>query len=220
MTPSHTDLKKEFQVERIAFFSDAVFAIAITLLVIEIKVPEFHRPVKAHELAHVLLELIPKFAGFIVSFFVIAMYWVNHHRFFKYINHYSSKLIWNNMLMLFSIALMPFSSAFYSEFWQSNLILPLGFYVFNICLTGLFNTRMWYIISNPANKLSEGLTDKHLVGFYKMRSIVPPAVFMLSFIVGHFNLMLAYWCPILIFVCMLAVNTYYKKKAPHIFKKV
>ena len=65
----HNELRKEFQLERLILFSDAVFAIAITLLVIEIKIPEFpHDTVTDAQIGHALTELIPKFIGFLVSF--------------------------------------------------------------------------------------------------------------------------------------------------------
>ena len=77
--------KKEFQLERIILFSDAVFAIAITLLVLEIKVPE----IEGHtdiDLLNTLLHLTPKFIGFFVSFFVIGQNWVVHHKLFCFVN--------------------------------------------------------------------------------------------------------------------------------------
>lgn len=216
----HPDLKKEFQVERIAFFSDAVFAIAITLLIIEIKVPEVHgEQFSSEEIFKGLLKLIPKFIGFIVSFFVIALYWVNHHQLFKYVVHYSPKLIWTNLFLLFSIVLMPFSSAFYSDYWLSYSAVPLGFYVVNICFTGFMNTRLWYIISNPANKLSQGLESAAFVAYSKTRSMIAPCVFLLSFLVSIFSMRIAYWCPALIFVIMILLKKQYRKKHPELFIK-
>ncbi|RWY52435.1 TMEM175 family protein [Mucilaginibacter gilvus] len=214
------DLKKEFQVERIAFFSDAVFAIAITLLIIEIKVPEVHgERFSSAEIVQGLFALIPKFIGFIVSFFVIALYWVNHHQIFKYVVHYSPKLVWTNLFLLFSIVMMPFSSAFYSDYWLSYSAVPLGFYVVNICLTGFMNTRLWYVVSNPANKLSEGLTNRAFVSYCKARSMIAPFVFLLSFLVSTFSMRIAYWCPGLIFVFMMFLKRYYRKKHPELFIK-
>ncbi|MFT3908664.1 MAG: TMEM175 family protein [Ferruginibacter sp.] len=87
--------KANFQLERIALFSDAVFAIAITLLIIEIKVPEIHTPtISDKQLWHQFIEIIPKFIGFFISFFVIALYWFSHHRVFKYVIHSNEKLLW------------------------------------------------------------------------------------------------------------------------------
>ena len=78
--------KDVFQLERIALFSDAVFAIAITLLIIEIKAPDIPMSTATDSsLLHSLVESIPKFIGFIVSFFVISLYWVSHHHMFYYV---------------------------------------------------------------------------------------------------------------------------------------
>ena len=77
------ELKKEFQLERMILFSDAIFAIAITLLVIEIKVPAFNRHTATDpQLQDSLAEMIPKFVGFLLSFMIIGAYWITHHRIF------------------------------------------------------------------------------------------------------------------------------------------
>jgi uncharacterized membrane protein len=220
MALHHNELKKEFQVERIAFFSDAVFAIAITLLIIEVKVPEIHGDhVNSHAIAIGLTKLTTKFIGFIVSFFVIGMYWVNHHQLYKFVSHYNAKLVWANLFLLFSIVLMPFSSAFYSEYTGALSMVPLSWYVFNITLTGAMNTRLWFIVSNPAYKLSTGLDNHNLANYFKTRSMVPPLVFLFTFLMGFVYIPLAYWCPVLIWPCMAMVKRYYAKHHPEIFDK-
>ncbi|MFZ1262995.1 MAG: TMEM175 family protein, partial [Chitinophagaceae bacterium] len=112
----HNELRKEFQLERLILFSDAVFAIAITLLVIEIKIPEIHENVSDKALLQSLGHLIPKFIGFIVSFMMIGLYWTVHHRMFGFVTSYSRKLLILNLVFLFFVALMPFSTGFYSEY--------------------------------------------------------------------------------------------------------
>src|SRR6478736_8031327 len=131
--------KKEFQVERLVFFSDAVFAIAITLLIIEIKVPEIKGALTEKNFLHSLWVIAPKFVGFVFSFFIIGLYWFIHHRMFGYVTGQNGKLIWLNLVFLFSIVLMPFSTAVYSEYSSAGyikLISPYAVYVANICLTG------------------------------------------------------------------------------------
>jgi len=74
MNELHNELKKEFQIERMILFSDAVFAIAITLMAIEIKVPVIEEHgVTDHELLKALGHLVFKFIGFIISFFIIGL---------------------------------------------------------------------------------------------------------------------------------------------------
>ena len=79
--PLHNELKKEFQLERLILFSDAVFAIAITLLVIEIKVPGHAKIQEAGSLYNALIQLWPHYLSYFVSFFVIGVWWSSMHHF-------------------------------------------------------------------------------------------------------------------------------------------
>ena len=102
----HNELRKEFQLERLILFSDAVFAIAITLLVIEIRIPDKHE-MQLHEgvsdkaLLHALGLLIPKFLGFLVSFMLIGLYWTIHHRMFGFVTGYDRKLFFSTLFFFF-----------------------------------------------------------------------------------------------------------------------
>jgi TMEM175 potassium channel family protein len=104
--------------ERVVFFSDAVFAIVITLLVLELKVPhltEHNEPA----LQHALVELIPRVLGFVISFLIIGLMWVEHHRVFRYIADYDAGLLWRNLLLLLCVSFVPFPTALFSEnFWS------------------------------------------------------------------------------------------------------
>jgi uncharacterized membrane protein len=190
MNNLHHHSKKEFQVERLVFFSDAVFAIAITLLIIEIKVPEIKgHLISEHSFLKELLSLTPKFLGFIFSFFIIGLYWFIHHRMFGYIVNYNGKLIWLNLFFLLSIVLMPFSTAVYSEYSSPeyiNLISPYAVYVINICLTGFINFLMWSYVGNPKNKLTEELPKGDFLKIAKIRSLLMPSVFVASLFTAAF----------------------------------
>jgi uncharacterized membrane protein len=110
-----TEVRSEFQVERIAFFSDAVFAIAITLLVLDVEVPHLGREAGEAALMQALLEQIPKILGFVVSFLVVGTYWTSHHRFFRWIQGYDPTLVWRNLLFLLAVSFIPFPTAVLSE---------------------------------------------------------------------------------------------------------
>ncbi|GAB3909791.1 TMEM175 family protein [Mucilaginibacter boryungensis] len=225
------DLKKEFQIERLVLFSDAVFAIAITLLIIEIKVPELNlaelrrnNPEFIQHPDRALLELLSsemlaKFIGFVVSFVVIALYWINHHLLFGMLHNYSRKLIWANLRFLFTIVLMPFTSAFYSDYWMSGLITPIAFYSINILLSGLTILQLWRMITNPANNLCVSPPPPALVSYYKARSLTAAIVFMVSFGIAYISVNWAYGTPIIIPLVMWGIKAYYRKKAPQIFTK-
>ena len=208
----HNELKKEFQLERLILFSDAVFAIAITLLVIEIKIPEIHeKPVTDNAVLHKLRELIPKFAGFLVSFFLIGQYWIVHHRMFSFVINFTDRLIWLNILFLFAIALMPFSTGFYSEYVLRGVVTPVIFYTANIALLGLANFLMWRYLSNQKNNLTENLTPA-LAKYFSLRALTVPVIFVIFSFVYLYYPTIAFFIPILIpFIMRLIFNPMKKK---------
>ena len=100
------------ELERILFFSDAVFAIAITLLVLNIEVPDIPQDLVAEELPGQLLGLWPKYLSYVVSFLVILIFWISHHTIFSNIRGYDRVLIWLSSLFLMFVAFLPFPTAF------------------------------------------------------------------------------------------------------------
>jgi len=212
MEQLHNELKKEFQLERMILFSDAVFAIAITLLVIELKVPEIERSeLTEKKLLEALAHLLPKFFGFIVSFMFIGIYWTVHHRLFGYVINYTPKLLRLNLLFLFAVALMPFSTAFYSEYIMKHVITPVVFYTANIIMLGVFNLFMWRHISNPKYKLSEGLSRQD-AKYFSFRAVLVPCMFTLFAFVYLVNPFVASYLPILVPIVMRLIKKQHEKK--------
>ena len=208
----HNELKKEFQLERLILFSDAVFAIAITLLVIEIKIPEIHeKPVTDNAVLHKLAELIPKFVGFLVSFLLIGQYWIVHHRMFSFVINFTDRLIWLNILFLFAIALMPFSTGFYSEYVLRGVVTPVIFYTGNIALLGLANFLMWRYLSNQKNNLTENLTPA-LSKYFSLRALTVPIIFVIFSFVYLYNPTIAFFIPMFIPLIMRLIFNPMKKK--------
>jgi uncharacterized membrane protein len=211
MDKLHNELKKEFQLERMILFSDAVFAIAITLLVIELKVPEVEKPVEESILLEKLAHMIPKFFGFVISFMFIGIYWTVHHRLFGYVINYTPKLLRLNLLFLFAVALMPFSTAFYSEYIMKHAITPVVFYTVNIIMLGIFNLFMWRHIGNPKNQLSEGLSQAD-AKYFSLRAIVVPIMFTVFAFVYLINPIVASYLPIMIPLVMRVIKKRHEKK--------
>jgi uncharacterized membrane protein len=133
--------------ERLVFFSDAVFAIAITLLVIEIGAP--HLPHGAGDIAHLqqLAQRIPNFIGFFVSFWVIAAFWGGHHSAFGLAGHYAPGLIGPNLAMLCAVAFMPFATAYMSENYGARV--PAVLYNSVLLVTALLNLRLVRKVTAP-----------------------------------------------------------------------
>jgi uncharacterized membrane protein len=139
--------KTDHALERLVFFSDAVFAIAITLLVIEIHPPHLEAGATTEEGVRALAQLIPNFIGFAISFAVIGAFWSGHHRAFSLAGRYDGRIIVWNLALLGTIAFMPFVTAFMSS--NYGMILPAAVYWGWMVLTALFNLRVNSIATGP-----------------------------------------------------------------------
>ena len=208
----HSELKKEFQLERMILFSDAIFAIAITLLVLEIRVPELNRHTATDEqLSLILDDMVPKFIGFLVSFFVIGLYWTVHHRMFGYVVNYTPKLLWLNLLFLLAVVLMPFSTGFYSTYLLRYLKIPVITYISNVVFLGAMNLILWRYITDPKLELVEGL-DNTIKKYYFFRAVAVPIIFILCAAVYLFvTKKYAVWIPPFIPLIMRFLTRKYRK---------
>jgi len=134
--------------ERVVFFSDAVFAIVITLLVLEIKVPHVEGHTERGVLGG-LLSLLPKFIGFVMSFFIVGVMWIEHHRIFRFIERYDTGLLLRNLVFLLSISFVPFPTALFSEYFWSRTAFVLYAATFGVVAL----TKLWvwnYAARRPA----------------------------------------------------------------------
>lgn len=173
--PTHDifESRKQFQLERMILFSDAVFAIAITLLVIEIKIPELP---DNDSLWPALLEKWKEFFGLALSFAVIGQFWTNHHRLFGYVTNYDGSLLWLNLHLLFWIILMPFSSALNSRYGNHNSVWM--FYCFNMFMIGLAIYFIWRYILSPRRDFSTLTHDPQVRKMALARSFVIALIFL------------------------------------------
>lgn len=106
----------ETGLERIIFFSDAVFAIAITLLALEIRLPSLPAQATNAQLLAALGALGPRYLSYAISFLVIGLLWLGHHRAFRHVHQYSNRLIFLNILFLLVIGFLPFPTVVIGEF--------------------------------------------------------------------------------------------------------
>lgn len=209
MSHSHKDIfedRKQFQLERMILFSDAVFAIAITLLVIEIKVPAAEikgEELTAMQLKHMLAELIPHFIGYLMSFAIVATFWVIHHRVFGFITSYNNTLIWLNMLLLCTLAVLPFSTSLVSE--HGGVDFAYAWYSINLGLIGLSSYFIISYVSKPSRGLSIGFEDKRFRKYMRQRSFWVALIFFLGAILCLFNSPAMSWISRFIFVLIFPV---------------
>jgi uncharacterized membrane protein len=106
---------------RIEAFSDGVFAIVITLLAFQFKVPEFTLHANLGRNFHELLQVSPYLISFVFSFLYVAVFWVNHHQLFHSIKEADRKLLWLNIHLLFWITMIPFPTGMVGDYPQVPL---------------------------------------------------------------------------------------------------
>ena len=157
--------------ERIVFFSDAVMAIAITLLVIDLKLPGVPPPATAAEVAAALRQLTPRIVSFVISFAVISVYWSSHHRYFSFIRRYDSRLMVLNLVFLFFIVLMPFAASMLGQYSY----LPVGVVIYGLAVaaTGLSMGAIWWYASRNHRLVEGGLDPKMIQGRNRIALIIP-----------------------------------------------
>lgn len=126
-------------VARVEAFSDGVIAIIVTIMVLELKAPE------DTELA-ALWRLGPTFVAYVLSYLYVAIYWVNHHKLFSHAMVVTSGLLWSNIALLFTLSLVPFSTAYLGEhhFGRDATVL----YLISLLLPALAYAALQAVIMN------------------------------------------------------------------------
>lgn len=193
--------------DRVNNFSDAIFAIAITLLVLEVKVPSA-QDLAQYGTAGVLLKLIPSFISLLVSFFVTALYWRSHLTIAQFIRTYDNKLLWLNLWLLLFVVLLPFSTGFYAKNFTADG--PFLIYCVNLVMIGVFNYAM---IRNVIRK--EGYTElmtPALAKWLTFRAWVAPVIWAASGALVFVAPTLARYAFILIFIIQAISERRRRKK--------
>lgn len=173
--------------ERLVFFSDAVFAIVITLLVLEIHVPELGAGATERQWLQALFDLLPHFGAFALSFLVIGALWMNHHSLFAMLQHYDSKLLWPNLLLLLTVAFLPFTTSLLVT--GSLASVPFAFYAVSLLAAGLAKARLVRVALSPGNIRAE-VSAGQVKGELRRRWILPIAASitaLLAFVVTPWN---------------------------------
>jgi len=168
--------EKSMGITRIAGLSDGVFAVAITLLAFEIKIPvEGNYSNKA--LLMVLVNQWPAISSYILSFFIVGIYWRAHHRIFQYIEQYDTMLLRINIAQLLLVAFLPLPTSVIGSY--PNLTVAVIFYALCVSITGLATLALWLYASHEHRLVNSGMDDL-LIRFLTVRFLIAPMIFLLS----------------------------------------
>jgi len=154
------ELKHEFELERVILFSDAVFAIIITIMVLDVKLPDDLRHKDAAEIHKAFVDLIPKFVTYVLSFFLVSSFWLRHLKIFKTLKDYDVPLVIRNLTFLFFISLFPFAVSI-----VLNTASPRNYWSFDVYMGILL-----------AGNFGQALIVQHIVKHKQKLCMVPAAV--------------------------------------------
>ncbi|MDF5710524.1 MAG: TMEM175 family protein [Nostoc sp. S4] len=179
---------------RLEAFSDGVFAIAITLLVLEIKVPPPDTVLGAE-----LLHLWPSYLAYVVSFLAIGAIWINHHAMFYHIVRVDGMLLLLNVLHLMLIAFLPFPTAVLAEAFHRGTDEPVAaaFYGGILTIIGIFVTAMWQYAARGHRLLGTHLTVKKARQISR-RFLLGPIIYAIATVVA----LVVPWLAVLLYILL------------------
>ncbi|MCW3110655.1 MAG: hypothetical protein JWQ09_5161 [Segetibacter sp.] len=218
MSNQTLELQKEFELERMILFSDAVFAIGITLLIIEIKFPEVPKGVSDREVFELFKPTIISFLAFMLSFFFVGLLWSRHLEIFKYVRTYDKGVIFHNLLLLFFVVCFPFTASGLTEHIRPSFLLPIYIYFINLAFVLLSQYALCNYIFRQKKYLAKPgyeVEKNYLLLKSKYTALALSAavciVLILSFIFPHnslYSLMGIYAVPIILGIMKRRIKKY------------
>jgi uncharacterized membrane protein len=170
---------------RIEAFSDGVFAIAITLLVIEIGVP--HVEGEGTPLFGALVEQWPSYLGYVISFLQIGVIWANHHNRFRFIVRSDHFLLFLNILFLMCVAFIPFPTALLADYLRGAERSTAGaVYAGTLAVTAVFFTLLWLYAATNYRLIDRNL-DRFLVRAMTRRYVLGMVAYLFAFLLAFIN---------------------------------
>jgi uncharacterized membrane protein len=168
---------------RLEALADGIFAVAMTLLVIELKIPESLHGAGHEKLANQLLAFIPKYIAWIVSFFVLALFWYSSHRQMHFVRYVDGKLIALKIVFLALVSFMPFTASLVGEFVY--LFISQVFYSIVMFLLGCVSLMIGsYIYRHP--ELSGTPMPKAVYHAARFRTSGLLVIALMSMVIAHY----------------------------------
>ena len=196
------------KVEHVISFSDAVFAFAITLMALSIDIPDLPSNLTQAELLDKLYDLFPQFESYVISFAIIAIFWVSYHQVFNHIKGSHIVMVYLNLLFLLLITLLSLSTSLVINY--GNYHIPYVIYSFIVILTSSLLTLIWWHATKDKLLIDKNLHPLYIKGVM-LTLLSIPLVFTVSIFISFINLDIAeiFW------LVMIPINIIIKQKYKH-----
>lgn len=183
---------------RIEALSDGVFAIVLTLMVFQIRMPDLPDDRVAKELWPRLVHQWPEFYGYVISFMIVSVYWIGHHNLYHMVKRATRTLLWLNLIFLMFVAFLPYSVGLFGRYGDLQRIQII--YGLHLMVIGGLNYLQWKYVTRWKRLVEDGVDDK-LMREIDHRIMMTPAVCLLAIIVSFFDL---HWSK-MIYVLLLVL---------------
>jgi len=168
-------IQVDLALARVVAFSDGIFAVAITILVLALAVPDLgSRPTEAALQAR-LASLLPSILSFVLSFTVVGLYWLSHHRLFQVVHHLDRKALYANLFFLLTICFIPFPTGVIGQYGQLPTAAIL--YAGSMAVSGLALAALWWL---AAMRSARQKSEKAVAKYFALRALATSAVFVAS----------------------------------------
>jgi len=198
-------------VERLLTLSDGVVAIALTLLVLQLKVPHIEHADSASDLASSLSQMGSSLTSYLVSFYVIAQFWLAHHRTFRQVAGHDEGLAWWNFFFLFTISVMPFTSELLGTYADNPVAVDI--FALNLLLASL-STQMVLVFARRKGLIVPGTPRAHVL-VARFRGLALMAVVAVSMAVAWVNPSLAKFMWILMIPVPFVADRWVRAVSAH-----
>lgn len=173
---------------RLNAISDGVFAIVITLMVFQIKIPEVAPGQAATELPQALLKLLPDFTILFLSFVVLGIYWIGHNNVFLHVLRHDRLMLWLNILFLLVVALIPFPAALLVRYGDAQISVIL--YALNLIVGGVILDLIWAYATYNRHLMCDSV-QPNLIRSFHVRILTGPVIYLVAILVSFFSLLVA-----------------------------
>jgi uncharacterized membrane protein len=193
---------------RLISFSDGVFAIAVTLLVFNLRVPEI-QPTLVHQLLPGQIRIMmPHFVTYLISFLLVAIYWTIHHRILDLVTHIDGNFIWINLVYLLMISFIPFPSALIGTYPNEpfSIILYLGC----IIVVGVLSMTMWRYASYNHRLISKDLPE-YIVKYFFLRGFASLVIILVTLVLALLQVKWSKYCLFLLIPVNWSIRHFYKE---------
>jgi TMEM175 potassium channel family protein len=183
-------MQSKIRLEHVVSFSDAIFAFSITFMAVTIQIPNLPENLtQAQVIQNLIGRLGPRFAIYVISFFVIAAYWISYHQIFNHIAGSHVVIVWLNLLFLFFITIIPFAVDLQIDYGLYQVIFIL--YALVLTAAGASLTLIW--LHAMKGRLLDKTMNQTDIQSILLESIVLPSVFVISIFVSIVDLEIAYY---------------------------